>query len=389
MAGVILAGIFLVGPLSEFGADLVHPPRIKGLFKKKSVRTARSRALEGSMAMYYWIFSIGSVLVMAWRRLPEWEEEPASPEAKMFDDPVASAETILSDAGAETVASTDGIVAAGRTSVVLPSSERYKVEGEIGRGGMGIVYRASDTLLNRPVALKSLSGARSGDGAAVERFVREAQALAQLTHPCIVQVYDLTEFDGELYMAMELVVGKDLAELLEERGSFTLSESLELGTSIAGALAYAHGRGVVHRDYKPANVLLGEDGVPKVMDFGLAKIAREPSMTIQGMVMGSPNYMSPEQASGSQTDARTDIYSFGITLFEMIGGVPPFTGEPMQVMMQHISQPHPDLRDQVAGVPDALVALIDRMLAKDPQKRIGTMEEVATALKEISMAENA
>jgi hypothetical protein len=261
---------------------------------------------------------------------------------------------------------------------------RYAITQRIGRGGYGVVYRATDSVLHRDVALKQLP--LSGADDEVARFQREARVLAMLSHPHVVQIFDLVECDGHLWMAMELVERGDLAALLKQSGPLALADAVPLAARIADALEYAHARGIVHRDLKPANVLMADAHTPKVTDFGLAKIAAGTAHTLEGAVMGSPHYMSPEQADGNAVDHRTDIYALGIILHQMIAGSVPFTGELASVLAQHIRRPAPPLASRATRepVPPRLDEIVSRMLAKSPDERPARMADVASELAHIS-----
>jgi len=261
---------------------------------------------------------------------------------------------------------------------------RYSVSQRIGRGGYGVVFRATDEVLQRDVALKQLP--LSGTEEEIARFQREARVLAMLSHPHIVQVFDLVEHNGHLWMAMELVERGDLAALLKQSGPMAVADAVALAARIADALEYAHERGVVHRDLKPANVLMADARTPKVTDFGLAKIATGTAHTLEGAVMGSPHYMSPEQADGNAVDHRTDVYALGIILHQMIAGSVPFTGELASVLAQHVRRPAPPLASRATRepVPPALDALVSRMLAKSPDQRPARMADVAAELAQLA-----
>ena len=231
-------------------------------------------------------------------------------------------------------------------------SGRYELSHLVARGGMAEVYRAHDRLLDRPVALKVLFPELSVDRSFVERFRREAQAAANLSHPNIVPVFDWGEDNGTYFIVMEFVDGRALSSILRTAGPLHPDRAAEIAADVAGALAYAHRHGVVHRDVKPGNVLITEEGTVKVTDFGIARaINTEESLTQTGAVMGTATYFSPEQAEGMGVDARSDIYSLGVVLFEMVTGRPPFLGDtPVAVASKHVREhPADAARDQPGG----------------------------------------
>jgi len=251
----------------------------------------------------------------------------------------------------------------------IGESGRYELLTELGRGGMGVVYQGHDTVLNRKVAVKGLLEGLASDGDFVTRFHQEAKALALLAHPCIVQVYDFLEDRGRIWMVLEFIEGGDLAQQLDQVERLPLNDALRLAVHLADALAYAHRQGVVHRDFKPSNVLLGEPGPPKITDFGLAKLLGTSSLTQTGAILGSARYMSPEQAAGKPSDERSDVYSFGTTLYQMVTGRTPYEGEPASVIAQHLTATPPPPREWVPDLPKPLERLILDLLARDPDKR--------------------
>jgi serine/threonine-protein kinase len=256
-------------------------------------------------------------------------------------------------------------------------SERYELTHLIARGGMAEVYRARDRLLDRPVALKVLFPELSVDRAFVERFRREAQAAAKLSHPNIVPVFDWGEDSGSYFIVMEFVDGRALSAVLRESGPLDPTRAAEIAAQVAAALASAHRHGVVHRDIKPGNVLITEDGGVKVTDFGIARaINTEESLTQTGAVMGTATYFSPEQAEGIGVDARTDIYSLGVVLFEMLTGRPPFLGDtPVSVAGKHVRDIPPMPRDLLETIPVELEAVTMKAMAKTPDQRYDNAED--------------
>jgi hypothetical protein len=261
---------------------------------------------------------------------------------------------------------------------------RIRLVKTLGRGAMGTVHLGEDAVLGRRVAVKELAGPLAAVPEARDRFLREARALAQISSPRVVQVFDLYQEGDRQFLSMELCEGDDLAARLGKVGRFSAPEAARLGAQIAEALASAHGRGVIHRDLKPANILFSGDDV-KVADFGLARMA-DAAMTREGAVMGTPSYMAPEQTRGAAVDARADLYALGCVMFEMLSGKPPYAGTVQEVLLAHSSPaPPPALDPAEVGAPEALCALVSRLLAKDPAARPGAAQEIAEALHEFGV----
>ena len=259
---------------------------------------------------------------------------------------------------------------------------RYELTELVGHGGMSSVYKAHDSLLERNVALKVLHEQYNADADFVERFKREARAVAQLQHPNIVTVIDRGEEEGRQYIVFEYIDGENLKELVVRKGRLDVREALEIAVEVARGLAFAHERGLVHRDVKPQNVLLNGDGRAKVTDFGIARSLDVEGMTSAGMVLGTSNYIAPEQASGQPVDAHTDVYSLGAVLYEMLTGDVPFSGESfVAVAMKHVHEPPPNLLDLRSDVPLRVAAAVDRALEKDPNQRFPTMDAFAAELE--------
>ena len=261
-------------------------------------------------------------------------------------------------------------------------SGRYQVTHLVARGGMAQVYRAMDLQLDRPVALKVLFPELSVDRTFVERFRREAQAAANLSHPNIVPVFDWGEDDGAYFIVMEYIDGRPLSAVLRDPQPVPPNQIATIGAGVAAALAFAHRHGVVHRDVKPGNVLITPEGDVKVTDFGIARaVNTEESLTQTGAVMGTAAYFSPEQAEGKGVDSRSDIYSLGVVLYEMAVGKPPFTGDsPVAVASKHVRDTPVLPREANAAVPVALEAVIMKAMAKLPEDRYRTAEELRADL---------
>jgi serine/threonine-protein kinase len=259
---------------------------------------------------------------------------------------------------------------------------RYRLGERIADGGMGSVYRAVDDNLGRPVAVKLLRRELVDEPAFLERFRREARAAAAVSHPGVAGVYDYGELDGRAFIVMELVEGETLAERIAARGRLPWREAFGIGEQVARALAAAHAHGLVHRDIKPANVLVDPGGRAKVTDFGIAKAAASASdLTRTGMVLGSANYVAPEQAQGGDVGPAADQYSLGCVLFEAVCGRTPYSGaNPVAIATQHVSAPVPDPARHHPGLPAPAAALIRRALAKDPADRFPTTNAMATVL---------
>lgn len=267
---------------------------------------------------------------------------------------------------------------------------RYELSAPIATGGMATVWRARDQVLARTVAVKVLHDHLAEDDAFLERFRREAVAAAGLTHPHVVSIYDTGEVDSAdstcHYIVMEHCGGGTLGTLLKSTGPFPSSRVCGVGSTICDALGYAHSKGIVHRDVKPANVLIGDDGLLKVGDFGIAKaISAKADITTTGKIMGTVAYISPEYATDRELDARSDIYSLGIVLYELAVGKPPFNeATSVATAMRHINDAPPPLRNMRAGIPRSLESVVMKALEKDPDKRFGSADEMKEALEAVA-----
>ena len=267
-------------------------------------------------------------------------------------------------------------------------SGRYQIDTLLGQGGMSAVYKATDPNLKRVVAIKLIHSHLSSDSQFIQRFEEEAAAVASLRHPNIVQVYDFNSDQGVHYMVLEFVPGETLQSRLQrlnaQQRKLPVDEALKYTINICDALAYAHQRGIIHRDIKPANIMLDVNGQAILMDFGIVKIMGNNSHTATGAVLGTASYIPPELIRSEQADPRSDMYSLGITLYEILSGQPPFKADSaMTLMMMHLNDPVPDPRSLRADLPPVLVNILLKILEKDRSKRYQSANELSADLKSV------
>jgi serine/threonine protein kinase len=263
-------------------------------------------------------------------------------------------------------------------------SDRYELRQLIATGGMAEVWLAHDSLLDRPVAVKRLFSQFAGDAAFAERFKREAQAVANLNHPNIVSVYDWAVDGDDQYLVMEHVKGRSLAEILHAEGRLHPDRAADIAIDVTAALTLAHREGMVHKDIKPGNIMITDDGRVQVLDFGIARAVGggDESLTDVGTVMGTATYFSPEQAQGLQVGPRGDLYSLGVVLFEMTVGRPPFTGKtPVAIAYQHVRDEAPSPTEFAPDVPPEIEAITLKLLDKDPDLRYPSAEDLRSDLR--------
>ncbi len=272
-------------------------------------------------------------------------------------------------------------------------NDRYEIIKNIGEGGMANVYLAYDTILDRKVAIKVLRGDLSNDEKFVRRFQREALSASSLSHPSVVEIYDVGEEDGTFYIVMEYVEGKTLKQLIKKRGSLTLSESIDIMLQVTDGISHAHDSYIIHRDLKPQNIMIKDDGMIKIMDFGIAMALNSTQLTQTNSVMGSVHYLPPEQASGKGCTIRSDIYSMGIVFYELLTGALPFKGEnAVEIALKQMRDPIPSIRKKNNAIPQSVENVILKATAKNPKNRYSDAKEMhadlLTVLNEDRMSES-
>ena len=261
-------------------------------------------------------------------------------------------------------------------------NDRYEIEKLIGEGGMANVYLARDTILDRRVAVKVLRGDLAGDEKFVRRFQREALSASSLSHPNIVEIYDVGEDEGNFYIVMEYIEGKTLKQLIKKRGVLSLSETMDIMLQLLDALASAHDSYIIHRDIKPQNIMIKDSGLVKITDFGIAVALNSTELTQTNSVMGSVHYLPPEQASGKGSTIRSDIYSLGILMFEMLTGKVPFNGDSaVEIALKHMKEPLPSVREINPVVPQSVENIILKAAAKNPKNRYHDVSQMAEDIK--------
>lgn len=256
-------------------------------------------------------------------------------------------------------------------------NDRYEIIRSIGEGGMANVYLGYDTILDRNVAIKILRGDLSNDEKFVRRFQREALSASSLSHPNIVEMYDVGEDDGLYYIIMEYVEGKTLKQLLKKRGSLTISEAIDIMLQLTDGMAHAHDSYIIHRDLKPQNIMIQDDGQIKITDFGIAMALNSTQLTQTNSVMGSVHYLPPEQASGKGSTIKSDIYSMGIIFYELLSGSLPFRGDnAVEIALKHMKEPLPSLMKEDSSTPQSIQNIILRSTAKNPKNRYNSAREM-------------
>ena len=271
-------------------------------------------------------------------------------------------------------------------------NDRYQIIKSIGEGGMANVYLAYDTILDRDVAVKVLRGDLSNDEKFVRRFQREALNASSLSHPNIVEVYDVGDDNGQYFIVMEYIEGKNLKDLIKKRGKLTVSEVVDIMSQISDGLSVAHDSYIIHRDIKPQNIMILENGMVKITDFGIAMAMNATQLTQTNSVMGSVHYLPPEQASGKGSTLKSDIYSMGILMYELLTGVLPYRGEnAVEIALKHLKEPFPSIREELEDLPQSVENIILKSTAKNPKNRYNDAramyEDLKTCLDESRLNE--
>ena len=263
-------------------------------------------------------------------------------------------------------------------------NNRYEILKTIGEGGMANVYLAHDTILDRDVAIKVLRGDLANDDKFVRRFQREALSASSLSHPNIVEIYDVGEDDGDYFIVMEYVPGKNLKQLLKRRGSLTVEEVVDIMLQITSAMSVAHDNLIIHRDLKPQNILIMDDGGVKITDFGIAMALNATQLTQTNSAMGSVHYFPPEQANGKGATLKSDVYSLGIMMYELLTGELPFRGDnAVEIALKHLKEPIPSIRDTHPLIPQSVENVIIKATAKNPKNRYANANEMHEDLKTV------
>jgi len=261
-------------------------------------------------------------------------------------------------------------------------NDRYEIIKTIGEGGMANVYLAEDSILERKVAVKVLRGDLSNDEKFIRRFKREALSVSNLSHPNIVEVYDVGEEDGNYYIVMEYIEGKTLKQLLQKRGALTLTEVIDIMSQLTDGLAHAHEAYIIHRDIKPQNIMIEDNGLIKITDFGIAMALNSTQLTQTNSVMGSVHYLPPEQANGKGSTIKSDIYSLGILMYELLTGVVPFKGDnAVEIALKHMKEKVPSVRKQNPTIPQSIENIVLKATAKNPKNRYDSVRDMYTELQ--------
>ena len=261
-------------------------------------------------------------------------------------------------------------------------NDRYQIIKTLGEGGMANVYLAHDTILDRNVAVKVLRGDLANDEKFVRRFQREALSASSLSHPNIVEMYDVGEDNGQYYIVMECVEGKTLKQVLKSRGNLSITEVIDIMLQLTDGMAHAHDAYIVHRDIKPQNIMILSNGVIKITDFGVATALNNTQLTQTNSVMGTVHYLPPEQANGKGSTIRSDIYSMGVMMYELLTGHVPYKGDSaVEIALKHLKEPLPSVKKEIPSIPQSIENIIIRSTAKNPKNRYTDAREMQDDIK--------
>jgi len=419
LAGVLLL-FFAVSPVSQGIVDLWYPQQEKTfkntlsrMFNPKVEKAAQElrETRYQQLVFIFWSLGLSAIIILLILDLPgavrkgekqaqkllqqshsimstnpELANTLANTAYKLMLKPAPSSDAQAavskpaSSSSSTDIAKTVAMAKPEKVVRYIGENNRYRIDKPIASGGAGIVYLAFDTVLERQVALKELFEELAHDKEHAERFKVEAKALAALNHPNILPIYDFLQDSGHFWLVMELLTGGSLKDKINLPGELGITENINISRGIASGLGYAHKKGFIHRDIKPENILFAEDESYRITDFGIAKHGASSVKTQHGIIMGSPGYMSPEQAAGEEIDSRSDIYSLGITLYQMLTGCLPFEGDTASVMAQHITQAPPRPSELDPDITDEVEAIVLKMLEKKPQNRFQSTDELIKAL---------
>lgn len=422
LAGLLLL-VFTASPVSQNIVDFLYPQQEKtfkntlsSIFNPSEQRQAEElrETRYQQLVFLFWSLGISTALIVLLLDLPKAVKQGEQQGLKLLEQsssiqssnpelaytlantayrlmldpaplddmtPPISGTTPASNAAE--VSKTVAISNPGKVFRYIGENKRYRIEKPLASGGSGIVYLAFDTLLERQVALKELFEELAQDQEYAERFRTEAKALASLNHPNVLPVYDFLKEGYHFWLVMELLSGGNLKDKINRSETVNIADSINIARGIASGLGYAHEKGFVHRDIKPENILFATDGSYRITDFGIAKHGASTIKTQHGVIMGSPGYMSPEQAAGEAVDSRSDIYSLGVTLFQMLTQMLPFEGDTSSVLAQHITQAPPRPSELNPEISDKVESVLLKMLAKKPQQRFQTTDELIKAFDDL------
>jgi len=408
LAGILLL-FFAVSPVSQSLVNIGYPKEEKtlkntlsGMFNPKARKAAQ--ALRDTryqqLVFIFWSLGLSVATIVLLLDLPAAVKKGEQKARKLLQQSQSIQSTnpelantlantayrlMLKPVPPDDITKTVAIAQTKKIIRYIGENNRYRIEKPLGSGGAGIVYLAFDTLLERQVALKELFEELARDKEHSDRFRVEAKALAALNHPHILPIYDFLQENGHFWLVMELLSGGSLTDKINQSSALSITEIIKITIGVASGLGYAHQKGFIHRDIKPENILFADDETYRITDFGIAKHSASSVKTQHGIIMGSPGYMSPEQAAGGEIDYRSDIYSLGITLYQLLTGSLPFEGDTASVMAQHITQTPASPSELNPDISDELEAILLKMLQKKPQHRFQSTDDLIKSLEGLKL----